>query len=105
MQPPGIYKIASRNRAFELYEEPAVRSARRVQRIVRSLAAQIAQGGEPGRLRVRKIFENPREIFRLELELPELGYQRITLLDRDALESLLAAEELQGLVRAPAGLD
>jgi hypothetical protein len=30
-------------------------------------------------------------VFRLEIELPELGYQRTTLLDREALDELLAA--------------
>ncbi len=41
-----------------------------------------------------------REIFRLELQLPELGYHRTTLLDRDALEELLEAEEIREVVRS-----
>lgn len=70
-------------------------SEHRVRRIVDSLREEILGGeGEP-MLRVRQIFSTPREIYRLEIERPELGYQRTTLLDRDALESLLEAEEVR----------
>ncbi len=31
----------------------------------------------------------PRELYRLELELPDMAYQRVTILDRDALTELL----------------
>jgi hypothetical protein len=44
------------------------------------------------------VFRTPREIFRLELELPQLGYQRTTLLDRDALEELLAEDAIRAVV-------
>ncbi|MDJ0869535.1 MAG: hypothetical protein QNK03_25775 [Myxococcota bacterium] len=99
MRPPGTYKIASRNRAFEAYLEPEMRSARRALRILESLRSEIREGGGGEQLRIRRIFENPREIFRLELELPALGYQRTTLLDRDALETLLEADDVRALVR------
>ena len=49
--------------------------------------------------RARRIFERPREVFRLEIENPELGYQRTTLLDRAALEELLAFGEVRERVR------
>ena len=45
-------------------------------------------------MRVRRILSEPVEVFRLELERPELSYQRVTLLDRDCLEELL---ELDGV--------
>jgi hypothetical protein len=90
MRPHGSYKRLSRNRAFEAYLQPSVRSARRVRRIVDSLRDEIVDG-EESCLRIRKVFTNPREIYRVELERPEFGYQRTTLLDRAALEELLAA--------------
>ena len=99
MRPSGSYKHVSRNRASEAYQHPSVRSARRVRRIVDSLRDEIA-GGASDSLRIRKVFTNPREIYRVEFELPELGYQRTTLLDRAALEELLAAEEVRSRLRS-----
>lgn len=96
MSPPGRFRITSR-RAYEAYLDPATRSARRMQRIVHSLRKDIAEGGGSG-LRIRQIFHTPREVFRLELELPDLGYQRTTLLDRQALEALLEEESVRRAV-------
>jgi hypothetical protein len=99
MTPPGAYKVASRNRSFESYLDPSVRSARRIARIVRSLREQIAAGdGEC--VRIRCVLRDPREIYRLELDLPEIGVSRITLLDRDALEELLAHDDVRMRVHA-----
>jgi hypothetical protein len=75
---------------------PAVRSARRVRRILDSLRNEIVEGGE---VRIRRVIQSPREIFRLELEMPALGYQRVTLLDRESLEQLLEAEDVLERVR------
>jgi hypothetical protein len=102
MNPSGAYKIASRNRSFETHLDPSLRSQRRVQRIVTSLQNEIVGGGGGERLRIRRVIKDPREIFRLELDVPELGYQRTTLLDREALELLLQAEEVRALVRPSA---
>ncbi len=99
MKQRGAYKIASRHRAFDDYLDATLRSERRVQRIIESLRSEIVGGGGGSRLRIRRVFQNPREIYRLELELPELGYQRTTLLDRDALEELLAADDVRAVVR------
>lgn len=96
MRPPGSFKIASRNRAFDAYLAPEARSERRARKLLDSLRAQILEGGDA--LRIRRIFTTPREVYRLELELPELGYQRTTLLDRDALEELLTADEVRAVV-------
>lgn len=98
MRPHGTYRVASRNRAFEAYLDPSVRSARRVHRIVESLRDEIVGGGGDT-IRIRKIFTNPREIYRIEFELPELSYQRTTLLDRAALEELLQADDVRSRVR------
>jgi hypothetical protein len=91
----GSYKIASRGGALEDYLDPAIRCARRVERILDSLRAQITADDGGKTVRIRRILSEPREIFRLEIEIPELGYQRTTLLDRDALEELLEVEEVR----------
>jgi len=70
----------------------------RSQRVLESLRSEILEGGESGNLRVRCVFRSPREIYRLELELPERDYQRITLLDRAALEALLEADDVRAIV-------
>jgi hypothetical protein len=94
VKPKGRYKFASRHRTYETTLDPSVRSERRVRRIVNSLRDEILEGGGEG-LRIRRVFTIPREIFRLELELPELAYQRITLLDRETLEQLLESEDVR----------
>ncbi len=66
-----------------------------MQRIIESLRDQILQGDGPDTLRVRKILSEPREVYRVEIELPELGYQRVTLLERDILEELLAYDDVR----------
>lgn len=89
MRPPGNYKLTHRRRASEPAEfDPFGREGR----IVDSLRAQILAGGPGQHLRLRQVFETPREIFRLEIEEPEFHYYRTTLLDRDSLEDLLETE-------------
>jgi hypothetical protein len=101
MKPRGMFKISNRSRSLDALVDPGSRRDRRVERIVESLRTEIIEGN--GGVRIRRIFENPREIFRLELELPELGYQRTTLLDRDALDALLAADDVRARVRSSRG--
>lgn len=103
MKLSGAYKIASRNRSFDAYLQPSMRRARRVSRIVASLRDQILGDGVES-LRVRCVLRDPREIFRVELDVPSLGYQRITLLDRDALEQLLEHDEVRALLHRRARL-
>jgi hypothetical protein len=100
MKPRGAYKIVNRGRALDTLLDPITRSEMRSQRILRSLRDEIVGGGSGQTLRIRRVFRTPREIYRLELELPELGYQRTTLLDRDALEELLEADDVREIVRA-----
>jgi hypothetical protein len=95
----GSYRIASRNRSLEAVADPAMRGARRVSRILESLVEQILREDGCESVTVRRVFSTPREIFRLELELPDLGYQRTTLLDRDALEELLEIDEVRSRMR------
>lgn len=71
----------------------------RAQRILDSLRTEILDTASSGSVRVRRVMQSPREIYRLELEVPDLGYQRVTLLDRDALDDLLATDDVRSLVR------
>ena len=100
MKPPGTYKIANRTRSLDARIDPLVSSELRSQRIVDSLRDEILGGGLGQNLRIRQVFRTPREIYRLELELPEMGYLRTTLLDRDALEELLAVDEVRERLRS-----
>jgi len=104
----GRYKLAYRDRRAggppydrasgpERLLERIAHGERRVRRILDSLRSEILEGGGSN-LRIRQVFESPREIYRLELELPELAYLRTTFLDRDALEELLAADDVRELV-------
>ena len=77
------------------------RAERRTQRIVDSICDEIRGGGERSTLRIRRVFVAPREIFRVEIERPDLGYQRTTLLGREALEALLESDGVQTAIEAP----
>ena len=70
----------------------------RSNRIVNSLRSQILELDVAQSLRIRQVFENPREIYRVEIDRPEQGYLRTTLLDRDALEDLLATDDVRDRV-------
>ena len=117
MKPHGTYKIAyrrvpngddpSRRPArrdvdLERLLDPILAGGPRLQRILDSLRSEIIEGGGGKNVRIRQVFREPREIYRLELELPELGYQRTTLLDRDALEELLETEEVREIIHTSA---
>lgn len=82
----GSFRIANQRRSLELLLDPSTRRARRIERILSSIQQDLANGGTAF---VRQIIRGPRELYRLELELPEMAYQRITILDRDALTELL----------------
>lgn len=97
MQPRGSFKIR-RHRELDPLLDPSGRHGR-TQRILDSLRTEILEAGVSRKLRIRRVMQTPREIYRLELEVPDLGYQRITLLDRDALEDLLATDDVRSLVR------
>jgi hypothetical protein len=106
MKPSGTYKIRYQ-RAPELSARGSeldpvdcaihrvALAERRTQRIVDSICGEIRGGGERSSLRIRRVFDEPREIFRVELERPDLGYQRTTLLGREALEALLESDGVE----------
>jgi hypothetical protein len=110
MRPPGSFKIAHRHRlghktpganpAATPYHHLPLSDEDRSQRVLESLRNEIIECGGAGNLRIRRVFRSPREIYRLELEIPEREYQRTTLLDRDALEELLEADEVRAIVGA-----
>ena len=117
MKPHGTYKIAyrrvatgnglsrhpaPRNVDYDPLLDPVLDGGPRLQRILDSLRNEIIEGGGGRNVRIRQVFREPREIYRLELELPELGYQRTTLLDRDALEELLETEEVREIIHTSA---
>jgi hypothetical protein len=112
MRPPGSFKIARRHRLghktprADLAVAPCrhlpLSDEDRSQRVLESLRNEILESGEAGNLRIRRVFRSPREIYRLEIEIPEREYQRTTLLDRDALEELLEADEVRAIIGAAA---
>jgi len=97
MRQQGAFKIR-RQQAFDPALDPTGRGGR-AQRIIDSLRAEILANDAVRNLRIRRVLQSPREIYRLELEVPDLGYQRTTLLDRDALEDLLATDDVRSAVR------
>ena len=100
MKPHGTYKLSYRPRETAGAFDPLGVGLGRCQRIVDSLRFQILQGGPEQSLRIRQVFSSPREIFRLEIREPEIGYHRMTLLDRDALEDLLETDGVRERVLA-----
>ncbi len=104
MRPPGSFKLIGRQqRRVESPPdemEPLSIVLDREMRIVESLRSQILSGGEDQQFRIRRVFEGPRDIYRIEIEVPEMSYQRTTLLDGDALEELLAYEDVREIVDA-----
>jgi hypothetical protein len=129
VKPPGSYKIRHQRRgcaarrarpgcapgdpsaiAAEALWLADERSAR-LERLRESLRGDLGESGTEASLRIRQIFREPKEIYRLEITLPSMGYQRTTFLDRELLEELLEDDVLRGAVsrsldseRDPAGL-
>ena len=107
MKPPGTFKLLGRNRRHGARAlgrrgdepndalDPIAHCMDRSDRIVDSLRMQILDDETVQSLRIRQVFEVPREIFRVEIDRPGENYQRTTLLDRDALEDLLATDDIR----------
>jgi len=96
MKPHGTYRLLSRRSGADPLAP--MRLAGRAQRIIDSLRHQITSSQEVQSLRLRQIFQDPVAIYRLEIEVPAMNYQRITLLDGDALEELLEVDEVRTLL-------
>lgn len=99
MRPPGTFKLlgSARRRSFDAMD-PLALCDDRCDRIVDSLRTQILEGEADQSLRIRQVFDAPKAIYRIEIECPDRSYQRTTLLDRDALEDLLATDEIRDRV-------
>lgn len=89
----GSFRM-NRRRGLELLLDPATRRARRVQRILASIQQDLDNGGTAS---VRRIHLGPRELYRLELELPDMAYQRTTILDGETLAALLESTGETGI--------
>lgn len=101
MKPPGTYKLTHRRRSGGSDDwDPISAGFGRCHRIVESLRCQIIQGGPDQSLRIRQVFSAPREIYRVEIREPEVGYFRMTLLDGDALEDLLQSDQVRERILA-----
>ncbi len=102
MKPPGTFKLLGRGRRDSRNQsdamDPLSLCVDRSDRIVDSLRMQILEGEPDQELRIRQIFQDPKEIFRVEIDCPDQNYQRTTLLDRDALEELLATNDVRARV-------
>jgi len=116
MKPYGTYKIRYQRTAepgfrartiprsiadpIELAIHRVARAEHKTRRVVDSISGELRDGGERSSLRIRRVFAAPREIFRVELDRPDLRYQRTTLLGREALEALLESDGVQPAVEA-----
>ncbi len=99
MRPPGTFKLlGGARRSAPDAMDPLALCGDRSGRIVDSLRTQILEGDAEQSLRIRQIFDDPKEIYRVEIQRPEQGYLRTTLLDRDALEDLLATDDIRARV-------
>ena len=105
MKPSGTYKIRYQRALPPSSSDPIERAIhrvalaeRRTQRVVDSISDEIRGGGDRSSLRIRRVFTVPREVFRVEYERPDLGYQRTTLLGREALEALLESDGIQSAI-------
>ena len=102
MKPPGTFKLLGHTRRIAPDAmDPLSLCDDRSDRIVNSLRTQILEGDDEQSLRIRQIFNDPKEIYRVEIERPNRGYQRTTLLDRDALDDLLATDDIRARVLDP----
>jgi len=73
--------------AIPLYVDPDdTWGGRRARRILASIQKDIVSGGTA---RVRQILSSPEEIYRIEVEVPDMSYVRTTLMGREALTTLL----------------
>jgi hypothetical protein len=79
---PGSFRFANQI-AFDGDQQ---RGQRRVRRILASIQRDVDEGGTA---RVRQILKSPQELYRIEVERPDMSYLRTTVLGRDALAALL----------------
>jgi hypothetical protein len=92
---PGSYRFANQFRSFEASDARRFDGQRRVRRILASIQKDVDEGGTA---RVRQILRSPQELYRIEVERPDMSYLRTTVLGREALTALLE-ETPENLIR------
>ena len=83
---PGSFRRLRGVRAFDLDLDEIEKRERRIGRILSSIQRDLDEGGHAY---VRQILRGPLELYRIELERPEMSYLRTTIVDRATLETLL----------------
>lgn len=83
---PGSYRQIRRDGGVDRFLDGEARRERRVRRILSSIHRDLDEGG---RAYLRPIPNPCLDLFRLEIERPDMSYQRITILDAETLETLL----------------
>lgn len=103
MQPPGSFKLARRTPAKPDPLDRLAPGEARARRIVDSLREELSTGNalDP---RIRQVFHDPREVFRLEYEVAGIHAQRTTLLDRETLDDLLDTDAVRKAFESRRGL-
>ena len=78
--------VAAFDAVLDAHDRRRQKAERRVRRILASIQRDVDEGGTA---RVRQILRNPQELYRIEVERPDMSYLRTTVLGRDALTALL----------------
>jgi len=86
LREPRGFEFAHLMPHFEAGEAQRAKAQRRVRRILASIQRDVDAGGTA---LVRQILALPRELYRIEVERPDMSYLRTTVLDREALTALL----------------
>ena len=83
---PRGFEFAHLMPAFTAGEAQQRKAERRVRRILESIQRDVDAGGTA---LVRQILAVPQELYRIEVERPDMSYLRTTVLGREALTALL----------------
>jgi hypothetical protein len=86
---PGSYRFANQGGSFQPDDPRQFEGERQIRRQRRILASIQKDVDEGGTARVRQILRTPQELYRIEVERPDMSYLRTTVLGREALTALL----------------
>lgn len=82
--------LPSRNRRFDLYEDPKLRRALNAQRLLEAIRRDLARPGARATLAVRPVRIGRRLRYRLEYDNPDMSCSRTTFLTPQELDALHA---------------
>ena len=82
--------LPSRNRRFDLYEDPLYLRARRAERLIDAIRSDLAESGTRATLRVRAVRTVAGKRARIEYDCLPLHYTRTAYLTPEELERLRA---------------